>query len=100
MHPVSLSMQICRKVAHMKWISILGDRNLTLAGIQRMKHPGAVRTYEVSADRFCVEYPDGHIFFDYDTDLSDWQDALEKQPFQAEQSSRSFINILQMFVMY
>lgn len=67
----------------MKWISILGDRNLTLASIQSMKHTGAVRTYHVSADRFCAEYPDGHIFFDYGTDLSDWQDELEKLPFQA-----------------
>ena len=67
----------------MKWISILGDRNLALASIQRMEHTGAVRTYNVSDDRFCAEYPDGHIFFDYDTDLSDWQDELEKLPFQA-----------------
>ena len=68
----------------MKYISILGGKNLTLAGIQNMKHPGAVRTYPVSDDRFCAEYPDGHIFFDYDTDLSDWQDELEKLSFQAE----------------
>ena len=65
----------------MKWISILGDRNLALASIQRMEHTGAVRTYNVSDDRFCAEYPDGHIFFDYDTDLSDWQDEFEKLPF-------------------
>ena len=67
----------------MKWISIIGDRNLTIASIQRMMHSGAVRTYNVSDDRFCAEYPDGHIFFDYNTDLSDWQDTFEKLPFQA-----------------
>lgn len=67
----------------MKWISIIGDRNLTIASIQRMMHSGAVRTYNVSDDRFYAEYPDGHIFFDYNTDLSDWQDTLEKLPFQA-----------------
>ena len=67
----------------MKFINILGDRNLTLTSIQKMKHPGAVRTYPVSDDRFCAEFPDGHIFFDYDTDLSDWQDALDMLPFQA-----------------
>ena len=68
----------------MKWISVLGDRDLTPASIQNMKHTGAVRTYSVSDDRFCVEYPDGHLFFDYDTDLSDWQDEPEKLPFKAE----------------
>ena len=68
----------------MKWISILGDKNLTLTSIQKMKYPGAVRMYPVSDDRFCVEYPDGHIFFDYGTNLSDWQDELEKLPFQAK----------------
>ena len=67
----------------MKWISILGNNNLTLTSIQKMKHPGAVRTYPISDDRFCAEYPDGHIVFDYDTDLSDWQDDFEKLPFQA-----------------
>ena len=67
----------------MKWICILGDKNLTRTSIQNMKHPGAIRTYQVSDDRFCAEYPDGHIFFDSGTDLSDWQDALEKLPFQA-----------------
>lgn len=68
----------------MKYISILGDRNLTLTSIQNMKHTGAVRAYNVSDDRFCAEYPDGHLFFDYDTDVSDWQDALAKLPFHAE----------------
>ena len=67
----------------MKYISILGDRNLTLTSIQNMKHSGAVRTYPVSDYRFCAEFPDGHIFFDYDTDLSDWKDELEKLHFQA-----------------
>ena len=68
----------------MKSINILGDRNLTLANIQEMRHTGTTRTYYVSDDRFCTEFPDGHIFFDYNTDLSDWQDTLEKLPFQAE----------------
>lgn len=68
----------------MKWISIIGDGNLTLAAIQTMQLTNAVRTYNVSDDRLCVEYPNGHIFFDYSTDLSDWQDELEKLPFKAE----------------
>ncbi len=67
----------------MKYISILGDKNLMLTSIQKMKHPSATKTYKVSVDRFCVEFTDGHIFFDYDTDLSDWEDAIEKFPFQA-----------------
>ena len=67
----------------MKWISIIGDGNLTLANIQTMQNTDAVRTYNVSDDRFCVEYPDGHLFFDINTDLSDWQDELEKLPFKA-----------------
>lgn len=67
----------------MKYISILGDRNLTLTSIQKMKHPGDVRTYPVSDDRLCAEFSDGHIFFDYDSNLSDWQYDLEKLPFQA-----------------
>jgi hypothetical protein len=67
----------------MKSINILGDRNLTLANIQEMRHTGTTRTYYVSDNRFCTEFPDGHIFFDYNTDLSDWQDTLEKLPFQA-----------------
>ena len=68
----------------MKWISILGDSDLTLAGIQGMQHFAAAGTCQVSDDRFCAEYPEGHIYFDFDTDLSDWQDETEKLPFKAE----------------
>lgn len=73
------------KTNTMKWITIIGDDKLTLQRIKEMKHTGAVKAYDVEAtkDRYCVEYPDGHIFYDYITDLSDWQDILEQIPFKA-----------------
>lgn len=70
---------------NMKWITLICDEFLTLQQIRTMKHTGAVRAYDagIIKNRYCVEYPGGHIFYDYDTDLQDWQDALEKIPFSA-----------------
>ena len=67
----------------MKWITFIGDDKLSLQRIKDMDHTGAIRAYDVETDRYCVEYNDGHIFYDFDTDLSDWQDDLEKLPFKA-----------------
>ena len=67
----------------MKWITLIGDATLTLKRIKDMKHTGAIRAYDVESDRYYVEYSDGHIFYDFDTDLSDWQDDLVNLPFKA-----------------
>lgn len=67
----------------MKWITIIGDDKLSLQRIKDMKHKASVRAYNAGADRYCVEYSSGHIFYDFDTDISDWQEEIEKLPFKA-----------------
>ncbi|SHM39039.1 hypothetical protein [Ruminococcus flavefaciens] len=67
----------------MKWITLIGDDTLTLKLIKDMKHTGALKAYDVKTNRFCLEYSDGHILYDFDTDLSDWQDDLADLPFKA-----------------
>ncbi|HQM02570.1 MAG TPA: hypothetical protein PLH98_18820 [Ruminococcus flavefaciens] len=67
----------------MKWITLIGDATLTLNRIKDMKHTGAIRAYDVESDRYCVEYNNGHIFYDFDNDLSDWHDDLKNLPFKA-----------------
>lgn len=69
----------------MKWITLIGDDHLSLSQIKNMKHIGAVRAYDADeiVNRYCIEYPDGYIIYDFDTDLSDWQDVFEKIPFSA-----------------
>ena len=69
----------------MKWITLISDEFLTFQRIRAMKHTGAVRAYDadIIENRYCVEYPDGHIFYDYGTDLYDWQDDFIKIPFSA-----------------
>ena len=66
----------------MKWINIIGDDSLSLDSIRNMKHTGAVRAYDISSDRYCIEYPNGHIFYDFDADLTDFQDVIGLLPFE------------------
>jgi hypothetical protein len=72
-------------VDHMKWIILIGDDKLTLDSIKTIQHSGSLNSYDIPemGERFCVEYGDDHIFYDYDDIVSnDYEKAeLEKIPF-------------------
>jgi hypothetical protein len=52
----------------MQWVILIGDKNLTLDSIKAIKHYGSLRSYDVPeiGERFCVDYGDDHIFYDYE----------------------------------
>ena len=63
----------------MKWIILIGDETLTLDLIKSIKHFGSVKSYDVSEDRYCVDYESDHIFYDYFEDMIDQYDESERK---------------------
>ena len=58
----------------MQWIILIGDRNLTLDSVKAIKHFDSIKSYDVPemGARYCVDYGDDHIFYDYE----DGEDAI------------------------
>lgn len=50
----------------MKWIILIGDQDFSLDTIRRVKHIDSIDCYDVSGikNRYCVEFNDGHLFYD------------------------------------
>lgn len=66
----------------MDWIVLIGDENLNLSRIRDINYTGAIDTYDVKdiPNRFCVEYHKEYIFYDYESDLTDYKETLESIP--------------------
>ena len=69
----------------MQWIILIGDESLTLNSIKAVKHHGAIRCHDIPEmrDRYCVDYGDHHVFYDFDDRIiNDYEEAeLNKIPF-------------------
>jgi hypothetical protein len=69
----------------MKWIILIGDEKFDLNAIKGVEHYGSVCCYEVVdiQDRYCVDYGEDHIFYDYNnTVINDYEgDELNEIPF-------------------
>ena len=72
----------------MQWIILIGDSRLTLDSVKAIKHNGSIRSYDIPemGARYCVEYRDDHIFYDYEEGedaIRDFEeDDLVKIPFK------------------
>jgi hypothetical protein len=69
----------------MQWVILIGDNKLTLDSIRAIKHYGSVSSYDIPemGERYCVDYGDDHIFYDYDDIVvNDYEQAeLARIPF-------------------
>lgn len=69
----------------MQWIILIGNEKLTLDSIKAIKHYGSFSSYDIPemGERYCVDYGDDHIFYDYDDTVSnDYEQAeLDEIPF-------------------
>lgn len=69
----------------MKWLILIGGENFNLDVIRRIKHEGCIECYDVNhiKGRYCVNYGQDHVFYDYQQNLDDFEDDLVKVPYSA-----------------
>ena len=68
----------------MQWIILIGDENFDMSTIKSINHYGSIECYDVSgiAGRYCVNFGEDHIFYDYDEISDDFdEDELNKIPY-------------------
>lgn len=53
----------------MQWVILIGDKGLTLESIKSVKHYNSTRSYDVHENRYCVEFSNDHIFYEFNTDI-------------------------------
>jgi len=70
----------------MQYIILIGNEELTLDSIKAINHHGCIDSYDVSEikGRYCVDYGEDHIFYDYNNSIvNDYDDIeLKKLPFK------------------
>ena len=70
----------------MQYIILIGDENLNLNAIKSIVHYQSISSYDVEeiGNRFCVDYGEDHIFYDYVGNLLEDYDEKDLQfiPFQ------------------
>lgn len=66
----------------MQWIILIGNSNFTLDTVKSIEYYESIKTYDVNKNRFCVDYEEDHIFYDYIDSLQDDYelDELKKIP--------------------
>ena len=57
----------------MQWIILIGDKELALDKIKKIKHYNSVSSYDVDETRYCVDYGIDHVFYDYDESVEDYE---------------------------
>ena len=69
----------------MQWIILIGDKNFDLNTIKKIKHNGSINSYDVNGipNRYCVDFGDNHIFYDFDNQIKTDYDVeeLKKIPY-------------------
>ncbi|BBI33834.1 hypothetical protein [Cohnella abietis] len=67
----------------MQSVVLIGNSSFTLDLIKNIPHHGSIANYTVSNARYVVEYPDGHLYFDFSEQLSTHFDIneLKKIPY-------------------
>lgn len=69
----------------MRWLILIGDADFGLSTIKSIKHEGCVRCYDVEKieGRYCVEYGDNHIYYDYNKNIDEFEEDFEKVPYMS-----------------
>ena len=67
----------------MKWLILIGDANFGMDTIKSINHYGSVASYDVVEidGRYCVDFGEDHIFYDEDSNISDYEEDLKLVPF-------------------
>lgn len=68
----------------MQWLILIGDENFNLNILKSIKHKGYTRCYDVPGikGRYCVEFEQEHIFYDFDLDVGEFAENLSKAPYK------------------
>ena len=68
----------------MQWLILIGDENFNLNILKSIKHKGYTRFYDVPGikGRYCVEFEQEHIFYDFDLDVGELAENLSKVPYK------------------
>ena len=80
----------------MKWITLIGDETLTLESVKSIKHDDSISCHDVYEGRFCVEFGDDHIFYDY----FDVCDVVDNQYTETVISKTPFNNPHYILIVY
>jgi len=69
----------------MLYIILVGDVTFTLDSIKAVQHYGSISSYDIVGveGRYCIDYGEDHIFYDYDNDIIyDYEESkLKNFPF-------------------
>ncbi|EGO63119.1 hypothetical protein [Acetonema longum] len=68
----------------MQWVILIGNEDLDINSVRKIKHFGENKITDLSPNRFVVDYGDEHVFYEYVEDLiKDYKiEELKKIPFQ------------------
>lgn len=69
----------------MQWLILIGNENFNLNTIKSIEHYGCIARYDVDCieNRYCVDFGNDHIFYDYDENIDDYEeDDLNKIPYK------------------
>lgn len=67
----------------MRWSILIGDADFGLNTIKSIKHDGCVRCYDVEllGKRYCVDYGENHIYYDYNQNIDEFEEDFTKVPY-------------------
>lgn len=68
----------------MQWLILIGDEKFNLNTLKSVKHNGYTKCYDVPGieGRYCVEFEQGHIFYDFALDIGEFAENLSKVPYK------------------
>lgn len=68
----------------MQWLILIGDEKFNLNTLKSVEHKGYTKCYDVPGieGRYCVEFEQGHIFYDVALDIGEFAENLSKVPYK------------------
>lgn len=68
----------------MQWVILIGDEQFDLNTLKLVKYQNCTKCYDVEGikGRYCVEFDQEYIFYDYDLDISDYREDFPIIPYQ------------------
>ncbi len=63
----------------MSWIVLIGDENLNIDSIKKIKHYGCNNCYTLPSKRCAIEYKKDYIYYDFVDNLLDYYNENESE---------------------
>lgn len=67
----------------MRWLILIGDDSFSINTLKSIKYNGCVECYDVTGveGRYCIDFGEDHIFYDYNQNTLEFSDVLTEIPF-------------------